>query len=51
MDQYNFLKQLSYRIFFKKNVPSSSLKSVRVENKIGGLGGWIAELSLKSMTC
>mgnify|MGYP003702549875 CR=1 FL=1 len=40
-------KQLSYRFFFKKNTPFSSLKSVRAENEGGKLGTGGNERSLR----
>ena len=46
IDQCDFLKQLSYRIFFSKNTTCNSLKSVRTEYEEKGLGTLSKEHSL-----
>ncbi len=45
MDQYDFLSNFRIEIFFAKNTPFNSLKSVRAEHKGDELGTLPTELS------
>jgi hypothetical protein len=50
MKQYDFLKQLLYKNFLKRNVSFSSLESVRVENEAEGVENQPSRTHLSSTT-